>query len=315
MQKLGPQMGDVLDMQVIDSYLVISTLRDSAVLQIVHIPSGNVAGHLINRGKGENECLNIATILPVSDKNTCWCYDITLGKFLKVDIAKALSTELYNPEKTFLIEGTAKGSKSPCWINDTSFAACSYFLNDCRYFYFNDHSNNIRKVGHLPSPGKGWPDENPAGKFSLLATAYSANMKKHPTKDQFVVAYNVTGRLELYENGQLKKLIKGPEGFQPIYTFKDDGEIHIPVQNEETLFSTVQLKVTEKHIFLLYSGQDEFHTCGRKLLVLDWMGNPLKMFNLNGEYCSFTVQEKSDSSLVYLVNKETGDLVSTSLLL
>ncbi|PSL46531.1 TolB-like protein [Chitinophaga niastensis] len=312
-KKMGPQLGDVLDMQVMDSFLIVSTLRDSAVLQIIHIPSGTVAGHLISRGKGDNECLNIATILPTSDKNICWCYDITLGKFLKINVPKALSAAAYIPEKTFMLTPATKGAKSPSWINDSTFAACSYFMNDCRYFYFNSQDSGIRKAGQLPSPGKGWPDENPKGKFSLLATAYSANMKKHPTDDLFAVAYNVTGRMELYEGGKLKRLIKGPESFQPIYTFKYDGESNIPVQNSKTLFSNVQLKVTEKHIYLLYSGRNEFQTCGQKILVFDWQGNPLSMVNLNADYCSFTVEEKGNQSLIYLINKDTGELVSTSI--
>jgi hypothetical protein len=302
--------GKIEGLAVVDTFLIGTDLRANPILHVIGASSKRYLGQVIFRGKGPGECLSVANVLNTDIKGIFWAYDISLGKLLKVDIHKALESSRYLPEKEFLLTGMARGAKSPVWISDSLFAACSYAMEDSRYFSFNTASDVQKKFGQLPPPLKNWPEQNPKAKLGLSAMAYSANMKKNPENDQVVVAYNTSDRLEIYEEGELKRIISGPEGFAPVYSFKDEGGGFLnPEYIPETQFSHMEIHVSSKYIFSLYSGEKNFQTCGKRIAVFDWDGNPVKLITLESEICSMAVMEKGDELIIYAIDEANGDLI------
>jgi hypothetical protein len=303
------QNGFFSTIAIVDTFLVCSDYKSPVILRIFGINSNKLLAEIINRGDQKGECLNVANIQPIGDKPVFWIYDITLGKFLKIDLSKALKDPSnYSGEEEIILTGAARKSKSPCWISDSVFAAASYSHGDCRYLSFSKKSVILGKTGRLPSPEKDWPEEKKSGVFDILASAYSANLIKHPQKEILVAAYNKTDRLEFYEQGALKKIVRGPDHFEPEVSFSESNGKFSAIETSQTLFSYTGILATRSFIYSLYSGKNNYNTCSQKLLVYDWNGNPKRIIQFDQPICYFTVRETANQAVIYAVENNTGNL-------
>jgi hypothetical protein len=307
------QNGFFSTLAVVDTFLLCTDYRLPTVLHVFSTTSYALLGNMVTRGDQKGQVLSIANILPASQKNNCWLYDITSGKLLRLDISKAIRDSAYRGEEEIILNEATKRAKSPCRINDSLFAACSYTTDQYRFFTFNSQSTIINKTGNLPARHEDWPDENKESKFNILASIYTANMVKHPEKDLFMVAYNKTDRLELYEKGALKKVTRGPDVFDPVITFGKEENIITVNETEETLYSYTSLCATSKYVYALYSGKGDYNTCSKKLLVFDWEGNPVKTIETDKSICFFTVRETVAATMLYAVEADTGNLYTSKL--
>jgi hypothetical protein len=302
-------IGKIVDLAVVDTFLICSDLSSEKILHIIGINSNKYYGQLINRGLGPGECTNISDIIVTSDKGTFWAYDGTLGKLMKIDIYKALKEKKYLPEKEMMVAGAARGAKSVNWVNDDLFAASSYAFEDCRYFYFNTKSDTVSKFGELPQAKEDWPKQSSKSKLALRPMAYAAKIKKKPSTDIVAVAYYTWDRIEIYERGNIKQVICGPN-VEPNYTFRDVGQgMYIPNYNLE--FSAIDLDASDKYIYSLYSGSSDFQKYCQKILVFDWKGNPIKILEFNNKLSSICIIEKENSKIIYAVDEGSGNIVMT----
>jgi hypothetical protein len=303
--------GALGELAVMDSFLIGTDLRGDTMVHIIGLKSKRKFASVVTRGRGKDDCLNIANIIETTDKNIFWIYDVTLGKFQKIDIQKAIQNKNYTPEKKFVLTEEVKGTVSPCWINDSLFAACSYMLDDCRYFSFNDQSKILSKTGTLPQAAN-WTKQSTETKFSLISVVYSATLKRHPSKDLCVVSYKNTDRMEIYKEGKLAHLIKGPDLFEPHFDYQDKGNgIFIPRKTNETKYSHVRVYPTEKYIYSVYSGSKK--TCSDKILVFDWSGNAIKVLTSDIKLCTIAIGEDGDRAVLYTLDDASGELVSATL--
>lgn len=306
-EKTGFSRNDIVTMGITDTFLLLTNQNDPKALSIISTESNRLIGQLIPRGRAKGSCLNIATILNTSLKDIVWLYDVTSVKFLKVNLLKAVNTENYSPEREFSAGATSVAVKSPCWINDSTYAGCSYFSDDSRFLLINDSFQTAKKIGELPPAFPDWPKGNPKGKFGLLALCYSSLLVKHPGKDMYAVPYNKTARIDFYDSSNLVKVIRGPDLFDPVYEFRDYGGVTIPVQNDDTFYSFTAAQADSRYLYLLYSGRKKIST-SRKLLILDWKGNLVKLYDLGENYRTFAVMPKDKRTRIYAVNDQTGDL-------
>ncbi len=301
--------GTVDEMDIIDSILVVSVYKDSLLLKLIGTGSHKLLTSIIPKGKQDNAALNITDIIATDSPHIFWAFDVTLARFLRINTAKALAgAHPYLPDSSFSIRPPLKGIKSPVWSGNGLYAACSYFEEDCRMLHFNTASAIVSKSGILPPALYSWPDPNPDSTFGIAASAYPATLKKHPGQNKYLVAYSSICRLEIFSDDTLFKVIKGPGNFVPDYNFIKDHGIYLPNLKEETQFAFTRSKVTKDHIFLLYSGNDHFNTCGNKLLVFDWQGRPVKKLLLPSDACNFSVRANGSDVTVYLMDKSSGDI-------
>jgi hypothetical protein len=305
------QSGFFSTLKIVDTFLLCADYRAPVILQVFSATTGKLLGEIVTRGNEKGQCLSVANILPAREPGTIWLYDITLGKFMKINIADALRDHAYMPQEEWLLGESARGLKSPCYISDSLFAGCTYTRDDCRFLVLNNRSEVLAHKGALPARKKEWPQEEPGVRFPILSFIYAANLVKHPGKDVFVAAYNKTDRLEFYKDGALQKILKGPIGFDPKVSFAmQQGELNV-VETEETVYSFTSVETSSNFVYCLYSGRDGNNTCAATVLVFDWEGNPVKQLDLDKEACSISVKETGNETLVYAIEKETGNLLTS----
>jgi len=303
----GIQGQDVMTMTVVDTFLLLANQHDSDVLQIIGTGSNKLLATIIPRGTSKGRCLNVASIVPTDSNDIVWLYDVTSVKLLKIDLQKAVKEKNYTPEKEYTATSPTMAVKSPCWIDDSTFAGCSYFADDSRFVFFNDNFRVTKKIGQLPPSQRGWPDENPKGKFGLLAMCYTGLLIRHPQEELFALAYNKASRLEFYTGEKLIKIVRGPDLFDPIYEFQDYNGVHVPKENENTMYAFSAIQYDKENIYLLYSGRKSNPT-GQQIHVFDWEGRPVKILELGADYRIFTLFKRGGHTDIYAINNTTGDI-------
>jgi len=299
---------------IVDTMLIVCNNRDSNLLEVIGLRSMRPLAKYIKRGKESDQSLTISEIIPTTDKNIIWVYDMIIGKFIEINIQELLANpQGYHSKIYFTVKNNCRGIKSPSWVFSNRFVSCSYRLRKPRYIEFDSASNIVQAIGELPEPISNWPPENETGPFGLYSSCYSALLKKNPARNQVVIAYTTADRLELFEGNRLKKILRGPGQAYPVYSFRNDNGINMPTNTNATVMTNVALGVTSKYFFSLYSGRDNFGFSGQDILAFDWNGKLVKRFLLGKSGIWFCIKEDSTEMMkLYLIDEKTGNLLQSS---
>jgi hypothetical protein len=306
----GIEVGNNISNALIsDSFLILSDRRAKKLLKIISIPSNKILCEIVTRGSSKGECLSVANLIKTSDSHVIWLYDISLVKFLKIDLVKASKEREYVPEEEIIAPDPTKAVKSPCWINDSLFGGCSYFLDDCRFILFNHNFQVSKRVGRLPPPQDGWPDANPTGKFGLLASSYTASMLKHPSQNLYAIAYSNEDRIDFFTDTLLQSVVRGPALYTPFFRFQNVEGTHIPIMSKKTRYSYTYVQGSDNYIYLIYSGQADFKYNSKVLLVFDWHGSPEKRIEFDKSYSVFAIGKVDSQRVIYTIDESNGMLM------
>lgn len=306
--KTGFKVNDVHTIAIADTFILLSTAKSRRAVTVLSTETYKPVAEIIPRDRGKGHCLSVTNIMNTDEKDVVWLYDGAAVKFLKVDLQKAIKIDNYEGEKEFVANKPGSAVMSPSWINDSMFAGCSYFSDEERFVLFNDSFRALQKIGVLPPALSNWPEENPKGKFSLRAMCYSGDLVKHPEMNKYAIAYKKTSRVELYDSSNLVKVIRGPDLFDPLYEFQDIGAAKMPKHYKETMLSCIEMQADSKFIYVLYSGRKKRFRFGHKLLIFDWNGNPVKLYDLPGSYQTFSIIQKGNHTLIYAVSYKANEL-------
>jgi len=146
--------------------------------------------------------------------------------------------------------------------------------------------------------------------------AYESFLFLKPTGNKCVLACRYADQIEVVDlDSRKSKLIKGPEGFEPdvMVMVGSDGK-KLSARNADTRFAFVNGKVTDKYIYLLYSGnkEDSGHfNYGKYIYVYDWNGTPVKKIELKDYISDFVVTK--DDNFIYTYNPVTKFLQTAKL--
>lgn len=147
--------------------------------------------------------------------------------------------------------------------------------------------------------------ESPAREEKM---AYESFLCLKPSANKCVLACRYSDQIEVIDLDRKKStIIKGPEGFEPEVDvlILNDGKKMIS-RNNDTRFAAVSVKATDKHIYVLFSGNREEETLpyyGKNIYVFDWDGAPVKRIELKDYVNDFVVT--SDDSRIYTFNPQT----------
>ena len=115
-------------------------------------------------------------------------------------------------------------------------------------------------------------------------------------------------------NNNKSKIISGPVHFEPKFTsFVSQGRDEI-MTNEKTKCAFINGFVSNKYIYLLYSGRNKF---GPKLdqsnfiYVYDWNGNPISKIKFPQKISAFTIS--NNDSIIYAFDPSTQFLIRGNL--
>jgi len=138
--------------------------------------------------------------------------------------------------------------------------------------------------------------------------AYESFLCLKPSANKCVLACRYADQIEVIDLDRRKSIIiKGPDGFEPEVDvlIGNDGNKMISRSND-TRFAAVSVKATDKHIYVLFSGNREEETLpyyGKNIYVFDWNGAPVKRIELKDYINDFVVT--SDDSRIYTFNPQT----------
>lgn len=146
-----------------------------------------------------------------------------------------------------------------------------------------------------------WYEKHAAESFMYTNTEGSKAVLAKRFGDEIEIVDLKTGK---------SKIIRGPEGFLPdLKRMKTPGGLEVAVPNEKTRYAFISSSVTNKYIYLMFSGntmETEHKFYGNSIYVFDWNGKPVKKLILNGDRFAFTVT--SDDKTIYLLDPKTNTI-------
>jgi len=136
-----------------------------------------------------------------------------------------------------------------------------------------------------------------------------------PTKDKLVIAYSFTDKIEIFDLKIGKsKIISGPINFETKFTARNREGRDEAVIDEEAKYAFINGFLTDKYIYLLYSGKNGHFAKqdqANLIYVYDWNGSPVAKIKCNKEITAFTVSD--DNTVIYAFDQETKYVVSAKL--
>lgn len=146
--------------------------------------------------------------------------------------------------------------------------------------------------------------------------AYESFLFLKPTGDKCALACRYADQVEIVDlTTQQSKIIKGPEGYEPnVIVMKGNDGKDLAARGPDTRYAFVQGKVTNKYIYLLYSGnnhQSDHLWFGKYIYVYDWNGNPVQRLELKDYVSDFVVTQ--DDSRIYTYDPATKYIMTANL--
>ncbi|MDP1762544.1 MAG: BF3164 family lipoprotein [Sediminibacterium sp.] len=266
----------------------------------------NLTGRYIAGGRGPGQALN-AFSSGLYKKNTIWLHDISLNKVLTTSLKK-----------------NADGSDSLVFHD--------YQLPRRSGFYYSVQlmdSSKLLAGGAEHTPYKIQVLDLPSGKeiaefgsfgnvppgipFYAWKGAYQSLLFLKPTEEKAVQACRYADQIEIFDlHTKKSKLVKGPEKYEPEFgIMKTNVGADVMYRNDKTRFAFVNGMVTNRYIYLLYSGvrEREYKMQSKCIYVYDWKGNPITKFNIDRYITGFTVSD--DDTVIYAFDRNTGYIIKT----
>ena len=289
-------------LKLVDSTLIIFNVSEGAnyFLYNYSLTSGQLSEGYLSEGKGPGEAIG-ARMIGVTG-NCLWLQDVSLKKILTINKSKAIApnaSHIFNEYKVKENHSMIdfKDSLHYFSIGSTQsvFKVQEYNLVSDReikeYAEYNDIPHNIS--------------------FDSFKSAYQFFIYSKPTGDKFVLSYRFLDAIEIYDTNTGKDIvIHGPEGYDVKFKPLERGMI----RTDETRFAFVNGTVTDKYIYMSYSGSfcnSDKSYYGSSIYVYDWNGNPIRKLVLNRLIDGLVVSE--NDKILYAYDINTGFLIQAEI--
>lgn len=256
-------------------------------------------------GRGPGEA--IGAISTGITGNSLWLYDITLKKILTLNKEKVLRQDKSQSANEYPIKDDYY------MINLKDSLTCLAVGNFHSKYKIQEIDLNSHKVLSEYGEFKNIPDNVP---FDAYKSAHECFILTKPLGKKAVLFYRYTDVIEIFNTEKHTSLaIKGPAGIETDLDIMKLDNGNISIRNKNTRFTFLNGAVTDKFIYLLFSGNlhdSEYLDYGNYIYVYDWEGNPVKRLILDRSILSFTVTE--DNKNMYAFDPNTGYVIQTKLI-
>lgn len=265
-----------------DKYLLIYSLAENKILN-----------ELIEYGDGPKEMLS-CDIGFLGDK--LWLYDMSKMSIGLVSVDSLLS----NDPNIIRYKLNTQYYYKTSMLNDSIMLGTNDMSSKFKIAYVNLNTGIITRQGNYS-----YLNENI--NLGALIDASSCYVNINPVTKDIVLSYRYTDVVEIYNSeGEIKYALQGPECFD--IKFRSNG-ISMAT-TKETRKAYVNSYVTEKYIYLLYSGcsrGEENWANGTEIFVFSWDGIPQKRYILNEPIYTFAVDE--DKHMIYSYSIQRDKLI------
>ncbi len=286
-------MGSAQQMHLIDSTMIIwnPQAKDYKFYNL-SLNKNKISNKFLPLGRGPGETLGVFGF--GIQGNMFWVYDIVLKKILTKNITSILKNDRSIPFKEYPLEGRF------------------YKINfvDSLHLIANgdiDSPLKLQKIDLVSSKKisefgifKNVKDDYD---ISSIKKAYESFPFSKPTGNKVVLAYRYIDEVEIFDvDKQTSHITRGPGDFE-----LDPKIFQTGGRTINTIHTFVTGTVTDKYIYLLYSGKIDTEVNphhGNSIYVYDWEGNPIKKMILKKEILSIVVS--ADDTLLYAFDPNTG---------
>ena len=290
-----------------DSSLIICQVHLGLPTYFFHqysLKNKALMGRYIAGGRRPGQALN-AFSSGLYKKNTIWLHDISLNKVLTAKLEKKS-------------DGT-----DTLTINEYKIPQFYYAveLMDSLKLLAGGAMHNPYKIQVLNLPSGKEIDQfgsitnvPPAVPFYAWKGVFQSFLFLKPSEDKAIEVCRFTDQIEIFDlHSKKSKVVRGPENFEPDFgIMKTNGGADVMYQNDKTRFAFVNGMVTNRFIYLLYSGNNrlsKYKDDGAYIYVYDWKGKPVTKFNLDRYIYGFTVSD--DNTMMYAFDRNTGYIIKT----
>jgi TolB-like 6-blade propeller-like len=287
---ISGQILHTYSLTVIDSLIVIEDRSKGYYFNLFNLYSGAYVCSFAKLGDGPCEFQFPTSIQLVPNRERAiGLFNRKTFKYTTVSIDSLL-------KKTVLVcEGMTEAFdvnfQKVIQLNDSTFSGLGHFKR--RYVLANHKGDTTGTFYHYP-----FQEQLQAG-YSVLAMAYQGDILPHPRGTAFVSTSRYCANFDIvdFEKGKFTN-IKENRFWPPIFT-GTDGQVIGATMNPDNVNGFIDLAVTEKYIYLLFSGKkdsDKNWVQSSTVMVFDWSGQPFVKYDLGIEVEVITV-DKNDKML------------------
>ncbi len=290
--------GIPMSLHFVDSTLIIFNLSHEieSFFYNYSLKSGQLSKGYLKKGRGPSEA--IGAFCSGLSGNSLWAYDITLKKIFMTDITKAIDNNI----PTFNSYPLKSNFYQIALIDSSRFLSSG--LRDSKYkiqeMDFSEKKiNEFGEFKHIP---KNLP-------LDALKDACHSFFFLKPSGGKVVMSYLHTDLLEIYETNKpfKSKAVQGPVGFNLDIKVGKRGMFNYMKKTDETKKAFIGGAVTDKYIYLLYSGlsyaEKADWSYGKFVYVYDWNGAPIKKLNLDRRTTGLAISKDDKTMYSYDVDK------------
>ncbi len=278
-----------------DSLLFVTNYGPEKNISIYNQKNNHVyVGSIVPRGQGPDE-LQALYGMNFNPDGTFWTNDPMAGQVKRLEIhiggdsvyarARSIVTLRWPVLNAFVLS------------NGTIGTTTQEIKPLKRFYVYDSLGNRKRETADYPSYGREIPP-------TALVEAFNGWVTVHPDKNRFLLAYELADLIEIYdEEFKLVRRVQGPHDFVPEFDLLPRGNsVAIRRRFDMTRFAYQgRSPANNKTIFLLYangetvSKEDDQEKAAHfsKIVVVDWEGNPLSLYDLDHPVISICVDWKS----------------------
>ena len=286
--------GNPARMTLMDSLLLIVDTGGEQLIHVCRPESKSYLGMAGHRGRGPRELLSVGNVYSSSDGNYFWCYDITSRVWMRCDYAALAEDLSFAPDRKIEFRKGAFVINEPQWVGDSLFVFSD--LKKYKERFIMCRSTDMSDVQPVYNGNMKFKPEFPD---AVLSDIFSTRMSVKPDRSKIALAGRYVDVIEIYDTlGNGLGLLKGPEKSLSVkFDKKRSAAENLFLKSPETKRAYLQIKSTDRYIYLLYSGkekQDESnYSSGNLFYVLDWQGQPVARYDLENPVLDFAVDEKN----------------------
>ncbi len=279
------------EIEIVGNHIILLDRKSDRPFHLIDISKEKYVGSYAKRGQGPGE-LQVPWKISKKNDNEFIAYDVAGKKILGYTIGALTNRKPPFLEKKINEEGICSAVE----VIDNNI----YYTNDLvttnRIYKLDTLQNQIKGYGSLLYNSKNVSDFN-FGQACRSIMAYNNN--------KFVIGYLLAPHFEIYDPQKNEwKSILALDNFPPIFEEIVLGENKRFSTTEETKLGFVDISLTDKYIYLLYSGEkmsDHKNDEGNIILVFDYDGNPITQYKLDNY---ITIFEVLDDRIVYAIQKD-----------
>lgn len=282
------------EMKLWDNFLIINDFNKSGdnFISFYSLEKNEIIETRMNKGMGPGEMLSCSINILGDD---LWLYDMS-----KSNIVCFPLLEISNDRLKPLQYQLSKYYYDIAMLNDTIMVGSNDLTINKKISFVNIKNGDIRYSGE-------YSYVNPNIPMSSFIDACNSYIEVNPKTKDILLAYRYTDVIEIYDSEEnLKNSVHGPDCFE----IKFQPGSYGMRKTKETRKAFVNAYVTEKHIYLLYSGctrEEKNWSDGNEIFVYSWSGVPEKRYILNQPVYSFAVDECS--GYIYSYSLESSELI------